>query len=69
MYNYITTPDEADPYLKEMWDGVESGLFKVRIEKIFPFTAEGVREAQREISTPGNKIAGKMLLKIADDEK
>ncbi|KAI0787213.1 hypothetical protein BC629DRAFT_1626538 [Irpex lacteus] len=31
-----------------------------------PFTVEGVRAAQTELATPGNKIAGKLLIKIAD---
>jgi NADPH:quinone reductase len=69
MGNYIVTTDEADRYFSELFQCIQSGLFKIRIEKIYPFTTEGVREAQKEISTPGNKIAGKILLNIADEEK
>lgn len=67
MFGYISTPEEADPYFAEQWAGIRSGLFKIRVERIYPFTAEGVREAQKELSTPGGTIAGKILLKIADE--
>ena len=66
MGNYIATTDEADHYLAELWRGIQSGLFKIRIEKVYPFSAQGVKDAQKEISTPGNKIAGKILLKVAE---
>ncbi|KAI0089201.1 NAD-P-binding protein [Irpex rosettiformis] len=64
--NYIVTPEEAHPYFVELTNALKTGLFKIRIEKIFPFTVEGVREAQTELATPGNKISGKILIKIAD---
>ncbi len=64
--NYIVTPEEAHPYFVELTNALKTGLFKIRIEKTFPFTVEGVRAAQTELATPGNKIAGKLLIKIAD---
>ena len=66
MPNYIATPEETEPYAKELWDVVRSGLFKVRIERVVPFTADGVRDAHAELTTPGGKLAGKILIKIAD---
>lgn len=50
-----------------LWDAIKSGLFKIRIAGIYPFTADGAREAQQELTTPGGKLAGKILLKISDE--
>lgn len=41
MTNYITTPEEADHYSKELWDTIRSGVFKLRISSVYPFSAEG----------------------------
>ena len=68
MFNYVTTPEEAYPYVKEVFDGLVSGLFKVRICSVYPFTVEGVRDAQTEITTPGGKLAGKILIKVSEEE-
>lgn len=67
LYGYLVTPEETDTYLAELWQGIKSGLLKIRIERVCPFSAEGVREAQKEISTPGGTLAGKILFKIADE--
>lgn len=68
MNNYIVTPEEAHPYLEELWQAIKTGLFKYRIERVHPFTVEGIREAQRELTSPGGTLAGKILLKISDEE-
>lgn len=67
MPNYIVTPEEADYYAKKLWDAIKGGLFKVRIEKVYPFTTQGARDAQTELTTPGGKLAGKILIKIANE--
>lgn len=67
MQNYITLPEEADHYSKELWQCITNGTFKIRICEVYPFSTEGVREAQKELTTPGGKLAGKILLKIADE--
>ncbi|PSS36821.1 hypothetical protein PHLCEN_2v1365 [Hermanssonia centrifuga] len=51
--NYIVTPEETHHYSKEAFD-------------VYPFTAEGVQGVQRELTTPAGKLAGKILIKIAD---
>lgn len=68
MNNYLVTPEEAHPYFEELLSALKMGLFKIRIEGIYPFSVEGVRAAQTELSTPGNKIAGKLLIQIVDKE-
>ena len=67
MTNYITTAEESDHYTKELFDLLERGVFKVRICNVFPFTSEGAQAAQREITTPGGKLAGKVIIKISED--
>ncbi|EKM61571.1 uncharacterized protein PHACADRAFT_248256 [Phanerochaete carnosa HHB-10118-sp] len=67
VFGYIVTPDEADYYLGELWQAIRSGLFKIRIHRVFPFTAEGVREAHQEINTPGSSLTGKLLIKISEE--
>ena len=66
VFGYITTPEEAHRYITETWNALESGLFKIRIQDIHPFTVDGLKDAQRALTTPGGKIAGKILLKISE---
>ena len=67
MGNYITTPPESEHYTKELFDLLTSGVFKIRICDVYPFTTDGAQTAQRELTTPGGKLAGKILIKIADE--
>ncbi|EKM60037.1 uncharacterized protein PHACADRAFT_250906 [Phanerochaete carnosa HHB-10118-sp] len=66
-FGYLVTPDEVDHYLGELWQALRSGLFNIRIHRVFPFTAEGAREAQQEINTPGSGLTGKLLIKISEE--
>ncbi|GJE89486.1 quinone oxidoreductase [Phanerochaete sordida] len=65
--NYLVTPEETDYYADQLWGAVTSGLFNVRICGVYPFTTEGAREAQDDLTTPGGKVTGKILMKIADE--
>ena len=65
--NYLVTPEETDHYAKQLWVAVKSGLFKARICGVYPFTTEGAREAQKDLTTPGGKVAGKILMKVAEE--
>ena len=67
MANYVAIPEEADHYSKELWYVIKNGTFKIRISGVYPFTSEGAQGAQRELTTPGGKTVGKLLLKIADE--
>ena len=44
---------------------LESGTVKPLISKEYPITAEGVREAQKDLSQ-GSSV-GKLLIKVASD--
>ncbi|KAI0785393.1 NAD-P-binding protein [Irpex lacteus] len=67
MPNYIVTPEESEHYTKELFKLLTDGVFKIRIPSRYPFTTEGARDAQTELTTPGGKLAGKILIKIADE--
>ena len=67
MANYVVTPDESDHYTRELFNLLTSGVFKVRICNVYPFTSEGAQTAQKELTTPGGKLAGKILIKISED--
>ena len=62
MKNYVFTPEEGRRYFTELFDLVASQKLKVRVHKEYPFTAEGVREAERELT--GRKTAGKLIIKV-----
>ena len=62
MGNYTYTPSEALHYSNEVWSLVEKGALKPIIHKEYPFTTEGVRDAQ--IDLKGGKTAGKLVVKV-----
>lgn len=63
MPNYAFTPEEAAYYVKAIFDLLEKDELKVHIFKEYPFTAEGVQSAQRDLIT--GKTTGKLLIKVA----
>lgn len=63
MSNYTYTPEEAAHYGKVLFDLVENNELKIQIFKEYPFTAEGVQSAQRDLT--GGKTTGKLLIKVA----
>ena len=67
MANYIVTPEESQQYSQELFKELASGRLQVKIHDVYPFTTEGVRQAQTDLTTPGGKVAGKLLIKIADE--
>lgn len=67
MANYIVTPEEAEHYSKELFQLLVDGVFRIRIVSVYPFSTDGVKAAQEELTTPGGKLAGKILLQIAKE--
>ena len=63
MFNYTFTPEEAAHYGNELFELVERNELKFKIHKEYPFTAEGVQSAQRELAE--GKTTGKLLIKVA----
>jgi len=64
MSNYVYTAEEAYHYGKEVFKLVGDGTLKCNVFKEYPFTADGVQQAQRDLT--GGKTVGKLLIKIAD---
>lgn len=65
MSNYVATPEEAAHYGNELFRLIETGELKINIHKEYPFTAEGVQEAQQDLT--GGKTTGKLVIKINPD--
>jgi NADPH2:quinone reductase len=63
MANYIFTPEEAAYYGREVFDLIERNDLKIQIFKDYPFTSEGVQNAQRDLTS--GKTIGKLLIKVA----
>jgi len=58
----MTTPEEIEHYSQYTFGLIASGAIKVNIWKEYPFTAEGVKEAQTALVE--GKSTGKILIKI-----
>lgn len=65
MTNYVFEPEEAAYYGKKVFELVEDGTFKINIFKEYPFTAEGVEQAQKDLT--GGKTTGKLIVKVSED--
>jgi len=63
--NYIATPEEGRTYSTELFDLISKGSVKINIHKEYPFTADGVRNAQIDITS--GKSTGKLIIKVSDD--
>ncbi|CAL1709099.1 unnamed protein product [Somion occarium] len=63
--NYIYTAEEGRRYVGELFDLVANEKLKVLIHKEYPFTAEGVQQAEKDLTT--GKTVGKLLIKVADE--
>ena len=62
--NYMVTPEEGSHYSKLFFEAVSKGIVKINIFHEYPFTAEGVQQAQGDL--PRGKSTGKLILKIGD---
>lgn len=62
--NYVYTPEEGRVYSAQLWKLITDGTLKINIHGEYPFTAEGVKQAQKDLT--GGKTVGKLLIKIAD---
>lgn len=64
MANYLYTAEEINHYYPELWEAIESKALKIHVFKEYPFTAEGLVQADNDIT--GGKTTGKLLVKISD---
>lgn len=64
MMNYLATPEEGTHYSKLFFEVVGQGILKINVFHEYPFTAEGVQQAQTDL--PGGKSTGKLIIRIGD---
>ncbi|KAF8342217.1 NAD-binding protein [Cantharellus anzutake] len=62
---YLVTPEERLSHIPEYFNYLAEGSVKVVIHKEYPFSAEGVRQAQEDLMSRGT--VGKLLIKIRND--
>ncbi|GBE89021.1 Probable quinone [Sparassis crispa] len=62
--NYVATPAEGRRYSTELYTLIAQGALKINVHREYPFTAEGVQQAQKDLT--GGKTTGKLVIKIAD---
>lgn len=62
MGNYAYTASEASYYSNKLWSLVESGTLRATVHREYPFSAEGVRQAQIDLTS--GKTAGKLVIKV-----
>ncbi|KAJ7155925.1 NAD(P)-binding protein [Mycena crocata] len=60
--NYAFTPEELHHYTSELFALVAAGTLKIKLHKEYPFTAEGAKQAQKDLT--GGKSTGKLLIKV-----
>ncbi|BGP21016.1 hypothetical protein JCM10213_003220 [Rhodosporidiobolus nylandii] len=61
---YVHTQSEYQTYAKELFALIQSGELKLAVHGEYPLSTEGVRDAQRDITS--RKTSGKLLIKVAD---
>jgi NADPH:quinone reductase-like Zn-dependent oxidoreductase len=64
MENYTCTPAEALYYVNALFSLLVNGTLKTQIFKEHPFTAEGVKQAQIDLTS--GKSIGKLVVKVSD---
>jgi len=59
---YAATPEEGRLLMNELFGLISEGKLKIHIHKEYPFSAEGVQQAQKDLT--GGKSTGKLIVKI-----
>ncbi|EGN93658.1 hypothetical protein SERLA73DRAFT_189395 [Serpula lacrymans var. lacrymans S7.3] len=62
--NYAYTAEEVFSYGQKLFGLLANGTLKSQVFKEYPFTAEGVQQAQKDLT--GGKTTGKLLVKVFD---
>jgi len=64
--HYTVTLEERDRWGAELWKVLLGGQVKINIFQEYPFTAEGVQQAHRDLTQAGGKTTGKLVIKVAE---
>lgn len=62
MANYVYTAEEAYYYGQKVFELIGNGSLRINIFKEYPFTAEGVKQAQSDLAE--GKTTGKLIIKV-----
>ncbi|GAB1525649.1 NADPH:quinone reductase [Rhizoctonia solani] len=62
--NYLTEPAEFHQYSSELLELIKDGKLNIAIHAEYPFTTEGIRQTQIDIS--GRGTSGKLLVKVSE---
>ncbi|CEL63635.1 hypothetical protein RSOLAG1IB_10913 [Rhizoctonia solani AG-1 IB] len=62
--NYLTEPAEFHQYSSELLELIKSGKLNIAVHAEYPFTTEGIRQTQIDIT--GRGTSGKLLVKISE---
>ncbi|KAG6888329.1 hypothetical protein C0992_008829 [Termitomyces sp. T32_za158] len=65
MANYVYTAEEAYHYGKKVFELIGDGSLRINIFKEYPFTAEGVKQAQSDLVE--GKTTGKLIIKVINE--
>lgn len=60
------TIEERKHYANALFELITDGTFKINVHKEYPFTAEGVQQAQKDLV--GGHTTGKVVVKVAELE-
>ncbi|KDQ31374.1 hypothetical protein PLEOSDRAFT_175834 [Pleurotus ostreatus PC15] len=63
MNNYTFTPTEALHYGNKVFDLISKGVLKVHVFREYPFTAQGVQQAQKDLT--GGVSTGKLVINLS----
>lgn len=59
---YVVTPEEGRLLVNELYGLISQGKLNIHIHHEYPFSAEGVQQAQKDLT--GGKTTGKLIVKI-----
>jgi NADPH2:quinone reductase len=65
MMGYLAEPEETSAYGAQLFELIAAGTLKVAIHKEYPFSAQGVRDAQTDLVA--GQTTGKLVIKVADE--
>ncbi|EJU02837.1 NADP-binding protein [Dacryopinax primogenitus] len=60
--NYIVTAEESAEYFSWLFELIDKGVLKFHVHDEYPFTADGVRKSQTDITSRGT--TGKLVIKV-----
>ncbi|KAK0567736.1 NADPH:quinone reductase [Tilletia horrida] len=62
LYGYVATQEETEKWSAELFELIEQGHLKINVHKEYPFTTEGVRQTQIDLTSRGT--TGKLVIKL-----